>query len=292
MEQEILCYITYLKEKKKASENTVSSYRRDLLQMQAYLQDKGIAKTSDVTEDMLVEYANSLLERGKAAASVARAVASMKAFFAFATGSEQSPAKGLKAPKIPARESDVLTVEEVELLLQQPGTDSSKGLRDKAMLELLCDTGIQVSEMTALRTGDVCLDEADGYVLCGTEKKVRRIPLSSSVREVLKRYLVESRDILVGDSECEYLFTNRSGEKLSRQGFWKILKSYCVKAGIEKEITPNMLRGVCAVQLVESGLEIDEVRRRLGHGDLVTTRAYLEKLRKHFITIKTSSISL
>lgn len=278
MEQEILRYITYLKEKKNASENTVSSYRRDLLQMQAYLQNKGIAKTSDVTADMLGEYTHSLLEGGKASASVARAVASMKAFFAFAAGSAQSPAKGLKSPKIPVREADVLTSGEVKLLLQQPETDSSKGLRDKAMLELLCDTGIQVSEMTALRTRDVYLDEGEGYVVCGAEKKTRKLPLSSSVQAVLKRYLAESREVLVGDTGCEYLFTNRSGEKLSRQGFWKILKTYCGKAGIEKEITPNMLRGACAVQLVESGLEIDEVRRRLGHGDLVTTRAYLEKL--------------
>ncbi len=280
MEQLILCYITYLKEKKRASENTVSAYKRDLQQLYTYLQDRGIKNMNDVTEDVLAEYRDSLLENGKAAASVARAVASTKDFFAFTANGGADPAKNLKSPKIPAREAEVLTACELEKILQQPGTDSNRGLRDRAMLELVCATGIQVSEMTALRISDVHLEESDAYVLCGGAKKERRIPLDSSAKEALARYLAESRDVLVGQSGCEYLFTNRSGAKLSRQGFWKILKTHCLRAGIEKEITPNMLRNSCAVRLVESGLEIEEVRRRLGHGDLVTTRAYLEKLGK------------
>ncbi len=279
MEQEILRYITYLKEKKKASENTVSSYRRDLLQLNAYLQNQGIASISEVTRDILAEYIDFLQKSGKAPSSAARAAASVKDFFAFAVGSRLSPANGLKSPKIPVREGEVLTAAEAELLLQQPETDSSKGLRDKAMLELLWATGIQVSEMTALRIADVCLDEAEGYILCGDEKKERKIPLDGAAKAALANYLETSRDVLTGDSDCEYLFTNRSGGRLSRQGFWKILKSYCTQAGIEKEVTPNMLRNSCAVQMMERGLEIEEVRRHLGHQDLMTTRAYLEKLK-------------
>lgn len=275
MEQAIQGFITYLHNVKKKSLNTELSYKRDLSKMQEYLNKKGITKFADVSGNNLVEYVDYLNSNGFAAATVSRSVASMKAFYHFLLNEGQidaDPSLALKAPKIEKKLPEILTTDEVARLLDQPKGDSPKEIRDKAMLELLYATGIRVSELMSLTISDVNMQMS--FINCKDANKERMIPFGKEAKTALNKYLSSGRDAIVEDKTSDILFANCSGQKMSRQGFWKLIKYYAKKAGITADITPHTLRHSFAAHLVENGADLHAVQEMLGHSDISTTQIY------------------
>lgn len=275
MKEEIARFIDYLQEEKGASENTKVSYRRDLLQMTAFLEEAGIQEPGKVTKTVLNSYILHLEKEGKAATTVSRMLASMKAFFSFEfkTGKiKRDPAEAIRAPKIEKKAPMILTVEEVNRLLAEPSGSTPKEIRDRAMLELLYATGIRVSELIGLKLSDINM--AVGFITCRDGHKERMVPFGKVAKEALTRYLDKSRGELLKNRESEWLFTNCNGGSMSRQGFWKIIKHYGKKAGIEEDITPHTLRHSFAAHLLSNGADIKAVQTMMGHSDLATTQMY------------------
>lgn len=275
MEQSILDFITYLHNVKKKSLNTELSYKRDLSKMQEYLCKKGITEPSMVTSDMLDSYVTYLNENNFAASTVSRAVASMKAYFHYLVMEgiiADDPSVSLKAPKIEKKLPEVLTTQEVIKLLEQPGNSTPKEVRDKAMLELLYATGIRVTELISLKVSDVNMHLC--YISCSDNSRNRMVPFGKAAKNSLQKYLDNARDVLVENKESDVLFANCQGQKMSRQGFWKIIKFYAKKAGINADITPHTLRHSFAAHLVENGADLHAVQEMLGHSDISTTQIY------------------
>lgn len=277
MTQDIQNFIQYLHQEKQTSANTEVSYARDLKKMHQYLSVQGIREVGEVTATSLNSYVLFLEKEGRKPATISRSIASMKAFYHYMEKERRiaaDPAEKLKAPKIEKKMPTILTTEEVTRLLEQPSGTSPKELRDKAMLELLYATGIRVSELISLRVGDVNLKME--YLTCADMHKERIIPFGSIAREALKRYLEQGRPVLATDDTDDWLFTNCSGGAMSRQGFWKLMKSYGRKAGIETEITPHMLRHSFAAHMVSNGADLKSVQEMLGHSDISTTQIYTQ----------------
>ena len=275
MNQDIQNFIQYLHQEKQTSENTEVSYERDLKKMSLYLTAHGVDRVDAVTPEILNSYVIELEQSGLKPATVSRSIASMKAFFHFEELEQKitvDPAMELKAPKVEKKAPSILTTEETDRLLSQPKETSAKGLRDKAMLELLYATGIRVSELISLKLTDVNFDT--GYITCVDSHKERVIPMTPVAKDTLVRYINDGRSQLVKDENSVWLFTNCSGEAMSRQGFWKLIKSYGKRAGIEAEITPHMLRHSFAAHLVCSGADLKSVQEILGHSDISTTQVY------------------
>lgn len=277
MWDELQQYETYLYTVKRASKNTIASYMRDLKKLNTYMDQHQIALIHDVNSTNLNSYLLYLERTGSAASSVSRSVASIKSFFLFMLRQgmiHQDPSEILKPPHIDKKAPKTLTVEEVRSLLAQPSGSSPKEIRDKAMLELLYATGLRVSELISLRVSDLNMEMC--FIECGSsdEYRVRVIPFEKRAYLALKRYMEEARSAFC--YEQEMLFTNCQGAPLTRQGFWKILKSYAVKAGIEKDITPNMIRHSFATHLVDNGADLKSVQALLGHADISTTQVYLK----------------
>lgn len=275
MEREISAFITYLHNVKKTSTNTELSYKRDLAKMARFLEDRGITEITEVKASDLEAYVTDLNENGFKAATVSRNIASMKAFFGFVVkelGIKDDPSTGLKSPKIEKKMPEILTMEEVVRLLEQPRGDTPKEIRDKAMLELLYATGIRVSELIGLEISDVNMQM--NYILCRDANKERVIPFGNEARHALIRYMESSRSVMVEDQTSTVLFANCSGQKMSRQGFWKLIKFYAKKAGITSDITPHTLRHSFAAHLVENGADLRSVQEMLGHSDISTTQIY------------------
>ena len=277
MENEIQNFISYLHNAKKTSGNTEVSYERDLKKMMRYFEgEQHITEVSRITETNLNSYMLYLENRHFAPSTVSRSVASMRAFFQYLTRErviDKDPSEHLKPPKVEKKMPEVLTVREVDLLLAQPSQETPKGIRDKAMLELLYATGIRVSELIHLTWPDVNLSM--GYITCRERDKERVIPFGSVARRALHHYLADARKVFVGDQETEVLFTNCSGKPMSRQGFWKILKGYAASAGIEKDITPHTLRHSFAAHLIQNGADVRSVQEMMGHSDISTTQMYV-----------------
>ncbi|MGN0205013.1 MAG: site-specific tyrosine recombinase XerD [Coprococcus sp.] len=277
MEQQLSKFIEYLEQVRKSSRNTILSYKRDLEKFSVYLKKQGITDLDRVNETTLNSYI-LLMEKEKFAAStISRNIAALKAFFEYLIhyeGRISNPAGKLKAPKIEKRAPEVLTVEEVTRLLEQPAGRNNKELRDKAMLELMYATGIRVSELVSLTVDDVNVQA--GYIRCAERGKERIIPIGSVARVSMRQYLKQARSAMLSDSSSHILFTNCSGQPMSRQGFWKILKQYAVKAGIEADITPHTLRHSFAAHLIENGADLRSVQEMLGHSDISTTQIYLK----------------
>lgn len=279
MEQAIDIFITYLHNMKKTSGNTEVSYRRDLSKVRFYMQEQGIHRVSEITSTNLHSYILYLENNHFSAATISRNIASLKAFyhFMFREGLvEQDMADLLKAPRIEKKIPDVLSTTEVVRLLDQPGGQSLKEIRDKAMLELLYATGIRVTELITLRVRDVNLQM--GYIICkdvirGAVRE-RVIPFGNQARTALLRYLNGPRAGMMETTGSEYLFANCSGKPMSRQGFWKLIKCYAKKADITAEITPHTLRHSFAAHLVENGADLRSVQEMLGHSDISTTQIY------------------
>lgn len=273
--------MSYLHNVKKTSRNTELSYQRDLMKMMHFLRKRKVENAKEVTETALNSYILDLEKNGMSAATVSRHIASMKGFYLYLwkEGSISfDPAENLKAPKVEKKLPEIMSVEEMERLLEQPGDRTSKGLRDTAMLELLYATGMRVTELISLKLDDVNwkLD----YIVCRDRNKERIIPFGPKAKKALERYLKEARGRLVGDKICEMLFPNCSGGGMSRQGFWKLLKQYVKQAGIEMEITPHTLRHSCAAHLVDNGADLHVVQEMLGHSDISTTMMYAARTRE------------
>ena len=274
----VSAYEAYLKTEKRASANTVSSYMRDIHQYAAAMEEKGVELTDAVTEDV-AEYTTALTRQGKSPATVTRSVASIKSFYQYLMGRgtvDRNPAKGVTPAKVERKLPQVLTGKEVELFLEQPECTDLKGYRDRAMLELLYATGIRVSELIDLDVDDLNLS---GSVLkCYSKGRERMIPLYPAAVRALSEYVHNIRPQLVEAVDETALFVNMSGERMSRQGFWKLIKYYQEKAGIQKDITPHTLRHSFAAHLLENGADLRSIQEMLGHADISSTQIYSKLL--------------
>ena len=270
-------YREYLITERDASENTMSSYMRDLKQLQEYLQREKGSILQEVNEKDLQDYIEHLREAGKSISTIARNIASWKNFFQYLMHQNiitENPARSLSAGKAEHKLPEILTNKEVELLLQQPKASDAKGTRDKAMLELMYATGIRVSELIDLNVSDVNLQSAS--IRCFSKNRERFIPMYPYAVTILRDYMDHVRTSLVSSSENEALFVNMNGERMSRQGFWKIIKYYQNKAKIKKDITPHMLRHSFAAHLLENGADLKSVQKMLGHSDISSTLFYTQ----------------
>ena len=277
MREHIEKFIEYLHVEKQTSKNTEVSYERDLRKMSQYLKWQEIDSVQAVTATSLNAYVMYLEQNGMKPATISRSIASMKAFFTYLHKNRQieaDPSEILKAPKIEKKLPSVLSTEEMTQLLEQPSGNSPKELRDKAMLELLYATGIRVSELISLKLADINLQME--YVNCMDAHKERIIPFGKKAKEALKAYLKDGRPKLVENEESQWLFTNCSGQSMSRQGFWKLIKYYGTKAGIESEITPHTLRHSFAAHMVGNGADLKSVQEMLGYADISATQIYAE----------------
>ena len=271
---------SYLTTEKKSSANTVSSYVRDLTQFNRYLQVEGVA-LADADTEVIEGYDSWLTGKGKSAATVTRSLASLKCFYGWmvSTGRrETNPALGAKSIKVERKLPKILTNQEVELLLAQPQCVDQKGYRDHAMLELLYATGIRVSELISLDVDDLNL--AAGFLRCQSKGKERIIPLYHTAVKAIQDYVRDIRPQLIADSDETALFVNMNGERMSRQGFWKIIKHYQEKAGIQKDITPHTLRHSFAVHLLENGADLRSIQEMLGHADISSTQIYTHVVKR------------
>lgn len=276
MEHLINEFMEYLQNEKNISGNTELSYRRDLKKMAAYFDQAGVQKMEEVTEADLKVYLGEMRKEKFAPATISRNIASIRAFFHYLLKKgiiREDPSEYLKAPKIQKKTPEFLTVEEVDRLLRQPSSDTGKGIRDKAMLELLYATGMRVSELLNLQTEDINL--SFGYVICHDSEKERVLPIGNVSRDALVRYMDKARKLFVKDTKETALFTNCSGKAMSRQGFWKVLKGYAEAAGIHRDITPHTLRHSFAVHMLQNGADIKSVQEMLGHSDISSTQVYL-----------------
>lgn len=278
-------YEEYLVQVKQSSENTVASYMRDLRQFASYLQELNM-DILDVENDDVSGYIAYLLDKGKSAATVSRCLASLKSLYTYGVSKgyrENNPAVGIHIEKAEKKLPQILTGKEVELLLEQPRCTDLKGYRDKAMLELLYATGIRVSELISLDVSDVNLP--GGFIKCGTGGKVRIIPLYPAAIKALADYIELVRPKMVAVSEEESLFVNVSGERMSRQGFWKIIKHYQEKAQIDKDITPHTLRHSFAAHLLENGADLRSIQEMLGHSDISSTQIYAQLVKQNLKSV-------
>ena len=277
MTQDIQDFIQYLHNEKQTSANTEVSYERDLRKMNEFLCGQGLDLADAVLPTHLMLYVMDLEKSGKKPATISRSIASMKAFFHYMEKQHrinEDPTEKLKAPKIEKKMPAILTTDEVTLLLEQPCGNSPKELRDRAMLELLYATGIRVTELISLKVSDLNLQME--YLNCTDTHKERIVPFGDVARDALKKYLEEGRPYLVEKEDCPWLFTNCTGQDMSRQGFWKLIKAYGKKAGIQSEITPHTLRHSFAAHLISNGADLKSVQEMLGHADISTTQIYTQ----------------
>ena len=266
-------YKRYLTNDRQAPVNTISSYIRDITQFADYLWEGGRGDFAGVTDAEIRKYLTRLEENGRSPATVSRTVASLKAFFSRLTEEGLfgvNPTVGLSAVAGPRKPPRILAGEEIVRLLEQPDERDHKGCRDKAMLETLYATGIRVSELIALDESDVNL--ATGLITCRNGRE-RNIPVYASAVKAISQYLSHARPKMAAQGETA-LFVNTSGERMSRQGFWKILKSYTAKALIDDDITPQMLRHSFAAHLLENGADLRSLQEMLGHADISSTQVY------------------
>ena len=269
-------FLDFLQKDKKLSDNTLQSYNRDIKLYCNYLDERSldVIKTN---ETELNTYLDSLKANGKAVSTVSRNLASLRSFYQYLYRTKvisEDPTINLESPKIERKLPKVLTSEQVELLLEQPKCVDLKGYRDKAMLELVYATGIRVTELISLNVNDVNLD--NGYIKCIGKAKERIIPIGSLAINALKEYIEKSRSILLKDENDQALFVNVNGHRLTRQGFWKIIKQYKTQANIDVDITPHTLRHSFAVHLLENGAELRAIQEMLGHSDISSTQVYAQ----------------
>lgn len=273
MELIIQDFIDYLKSKQ-GSSNTLLSYERDINQLAKYLEQTN-KKMVDATKEDLESYVAYIEALGKSNATVSRKIASMKAFYRYLLKHklvETNIAEGLVSPKVEKKELSILSTSEVERLLSEPDTKTLKGQRDKAMLEVLYATGMRVTELISLNISDVNINS--GYIKVKKGNKDRMIPLSTTCVKYLREYIVSVRPLLIKSESEISLFINASGQKMTRQGFWKILKQYKDQAKIDKELTPHTIRHSFAVHMLQNGAEIKAVQEILGHTDVASTIMY------------------
>lgn len=276
MEKQVKLFLDFLKDDKKLSDNTLQSYRRDIEQYEKYVSENKINYLK-ATEETILEYMEYLREENKKESTISRSLASIRSFYQYLIRIKKikkDPTMTIESPKINKRTPNILTSKEVELLLDQPKDVDLKGTRDKAMLEFAYATGMRVTEMISLNIDDVKLDE--GYVVCRGRTKSRNIPLGSMSLKALKEYIDDARPYLIRDEEEDALFVNVNGTRLTRQGFWKIVKYYKEQAHIEKDITPHVLRHSFATHLLQNGADLKAIQTMLGHSDISSTQVYMQ----------------
>ncbi len=282
----VSAYESYLLNIKHASANTVASYMRDIRQFSAYITELEELTPEQCDRDCICRYTQHLTNEGKSAASVARCIASLKSFYAYCVSEgavRENPVTNIPKQKAEKKLPQILTGREVELLLEQPKCTDLKGFRDKAMLETLYATGMRVSEMISLKVSDVSL--AGSFVKCEGNGKFRIIPLYPAAVRALTVYLTDIRPKMVSSAEEEALFVNISGDRMTRQGFWKIIKHYQQTAQISKDITPHTLRHSFAAHLLENGAELHSLQEMLGHSDISSTQIYTQVVKQNLKTV-------
>ena len=266
-------YKKYLTDVRRAPENTVTSYIRDITQFAKFLWDGGEGDFTGVTNDDVRSYLTVLQDNGRSPATVTRCTASLKAFFSRIIDegfSGPNPAAGIPAAAVMKTPPQILTSEQIEKLLEQPDENDIKGSRNKAMLEMLYATGIRVSELISLDITDINL--ATGMIVCRKGKE-RSIPVYEAAVNAIRHYIRFARPVMAAEKETA-LFVNTGGERMSRQGFWKILKSCTEKAEINEDVTPQMLRHSFAAHLLENGADLRSLQKMLGHADISSTQIY------------------
>lgn len=271
----------YLVNDKKASANTLSSYLRDIRQFSEYLESNFDTDIVSAKDDELQDYIAWLKGNGKSVATVSRCIASIKCLYTHLCIKQiiaVNPSTGLTPDKSTHKLPEILTNKEVDLLLAQPQCTDAKGYRDKAMLELLYATGIRVTELIELNISDV--DISEGIVRCFSKGKERYIPIYPNAAKALREYVTLVRPQMIAMPDEDSLFVNVSGERMSRQGFWKIMKYYQKKAKIDKDITPHTLRHSFAAHLLENGADIHAIQEMLGHADISSTQVYSQLVKK------------
>ncbi|MBQ9267398.1 MAG: site-specific tyrosine recombinase XerD [Clostridia bacterium] len=269
-------FLDFLQKDKKLSDNTLQSYNRDIKLYSNYLENNHMDALKTGEED-IKEYLDSLKENGKAVSTVSRNLASLRSFYQYLHKTKvvsTDPTVNLESPKIERKPPKVLTADQVELLLEQPKCVDLKGYRDKAMLELVYATGIRVTELISLNKDDIDLE--NGFIKCSNRTKQRIIPIGSLAVNALKDYMDKSRSILLKDENDPALFVNVNGQRLTRQGFWKIIKQYKAQANIDVDITPHTLRHSFAMHLLENGAELRAIQEMLGHSDISSTQVYAQ----------------
>ena len=276
MEKQVKLFLDFLKDDKKLSENTLQSYRRDIEQYEEYV-TKNKINYLKATEETITKYMQYLRDENKKESTISRSLASIRSFYQYlirVKKVKKDPTLTIESPKINKRVPNILTSKEVELLLDQPKDVDLKGTRDKAMLEFAYATGMRVTEMISLNMDDVMLDE--GYVVCKGRSKSRNIPLGTMSLKALKEYVEDARPYLIKDENEEALFVNVNGTRLTRQGFWKIVKYYKEQAHIDKDITPHVLRHSFATHLLQNGADLKAIQTMLGHSDISSTQVYMQ----------------
>lgn len=279
-------YENYLAKVKNASGNTVSSYMRDIRQFSDWLRTVEDIDVLDATQQNIGDYLGAMEQNGKSAATVSRTLASLKNFYAYIVSFgflEKTPVVDIHIDRGDKKLPQILTGREIELLLAQPACVDAKGFRDKAMLEVMYATGIRVTELIELDVDDVNLEQ--GAIKCNCAKKSRTIPLYPAALRALSVYIREIRNSMLATPDETALFVNINGVRMSRQGFWKILKSYQASARIDKDITPHMLRHSFAVHLLENGADLGSLQELMGHSDISSTQMYT-----HMINQKLKSV--
>ena len=282
----IQAYENYLTKVKKASSNTISSYMRDIRQFFEWLSHAEDVDILDASQQNISDYLRYMEQDGRSSATVSRTLASLKNFYSYLVSSgflEKTPVTDISVNRGEKKLPQILTGREIELLLSQPVCVDPKGFRDKAMLEVMYATGIRVSELIELDIDDVNLEL--GIVKCSSSKKNRAIPLYPAALKALTVYIQDIRDSMLGLQEETALFVNVNGSRMSRQGFWKILKHYQNTAHIDKEITPHTLRHSFAVHLLENGADLGSLQELMGHCDISSTQMYT-----HLINQKIKSV--
>jgi len=282
LEKIVDTYLEFQNKVKKLSENTVSSYRRDLCAFSDYLYSAGI-NYKKVKKTDIYEYITLLQQKGKSSATVARVVASIRSFYRYLCVSgvmKKDPSLGVSAPKTEKKLPGILTLSEVDRFLSQPSGNSYKHRRDKAMLELLYATGIRVSELIELTTDNLDMDNS--IIILNDNIKQRIVPFGSQAQKALTVYLGNSP---YHQEPGTYLFTNLYGKKLTRQGFWKIIKHYKVLASIRKEITPQTLRHSFAAHLMDNGIDNSSLQELMGYSAIASVKKYEELSGKRIVDI-------
>ncbi|MBQ4052257.1 MAG: tyrosine recombinase [Clostridia bacterium] len=286
MERTYMNFCNYLMTKKSTSANTLSSYQRDLRQFMSHMETLGIRSWDAVTDSDLKKYFEHLKRLKKSDATISRSMSTMRCFFKYLLAKKIitfNPMVGIKGAKSEAKPPQILSNDEVELLLRQPDGQSSKGMRDKAMLEVLYASGIRVSELLSLKVSDINLDV--GYIMMNRyEENERIIPLYNLAVHSLREYIAKSRPILVSSNKENTLFLNTNGQPMTRQGFWKLVKFYASAAQIDKDITPKILRHSFATHLLENGADITMVKDMMGHSSINSTKVYAKLLKNKYLS--------
>lgn len=276
MEKQIKQFLEFLENEKKLSSNTLQSYKRDIVQYQEYLEVKE-QNYLKISGNQLNAYFDYLASIGKKKSTISRNIASIKSFYQFLVKNKKirkNPATGIQSPKVEKKIPNILTAKEVELLLEQPQNIDLKGIRDKAMLEFAYATGMRVTEIISLDISNINIEES--YVTCNSGSRKRTIPLGNLSLGALKEYIDKARPVLIKDESVKALFVNINGKRLTRQGFWKIVKYYKEQAHIAKDITPHVLRHSFATHLLQNGADLKAIQTMLGHSDISSTQVYMQ----------------